>query len=90
MNPRGTYQTVHDWWQEHMTESPESDIHIEKRHRVWQVVWRRPGYPPRMLMTHVALNEAQRAEDRRELTLAAKLRKAAAEAQNKNDRNLIE
>jgi hypothetical protein len=67
-----------DWSQEHMTESPESDIRIEKRHRVWQVVWRKPGYPPRMLMTHVALNEAQRAEYRRELTLAAKLRKAAA------------
>ena len=43
-----------------------------------------------MLMTHVALNEAERAEYRRELTLAAKLRKAAAEAQNNNDRDLIE
>ncbi len=49
-----------------MAESPESDIHIEKRHKLWQVVWRRPGYPPRILMTNLALNEAQRAEYRGE------------------------
>ncbi len=71
-----------------MAESLDSDIHIEKRHKLWQVVWRRPGYPPRILMTNLALNEAQRAEYRGESELAAKLRKAAAEARNKNDRDL--
>ena len=71
-----------------MAEFPEADIHIEKGHKLWQVVWRRPGYPPRILMAHEALHEAQRAEYRGESELAAKLRKAAAEARNKNDRDL--
>jgi hypothetical protein len=71
-----------------MAEFPEADIHIEKRHKLWHVVWRRPGYPPRMLMAHLALNEAQRAEDRGERRIAAKLRKAAAEARNKNEREV--
>jgi hypothetical protein len=63
----------------------ESDVHIEKRNKGWYVVWRRPGYPPRTLTSNLALNEAQRARDRGELTVATKLRKAAAEARDKND-----
>jgi hypothetical protein len=71
-----------------MPDFSESDIHIEKRNGGWYVVWRRPGYPPRMMTSNLTLSEAQRAEDRGELTVAAKLRKAAAEARDKNDLDL--
>jgi hypothetical protein len=68
-----------------MTDFPEADVQVEKRNGGWYVVWRRPGYPPRMMMTNLALNEAQRAEDRGDRTFAAKLRKAATEAGDKNE-----
>ncbi len=62
----------------------EPDVQVEQRDRVWYVVWRRPGDPPRLMMCHLALNEAHRAEDRGDVSLATKLRDAAAEARNKN------
>ncbi len=71
-----------------MADLSEPDVHIEKRNGGWYVVWRRPGYPPRTLTSNLALNEAQRARDRGELTVATKLRKAAAEARDKNDLDL--
>jgi hypothetical protein len=71
-----------------MTDFPEANVHIEQRNGGWYVVWRRPGYPPRMMTSNLAAIEAQRAEDRGDRTFAAKLRKAAAEARNKNDLDL--
>jgi hypothetical protein len=71
-----------------LSEEAESDVHIEQRNGGWYVVWRRPGYPPRMMTSNLAVIEAQRAEDRGDRKFAAKLRKAAAEARNKNDLNL--
>jgi hypothetical protein len=71
-----------------LSEKAESDVHIEQRNEGWYVVWRRPGYPPRMMTSNLAVIEAQRAEDRGDRTVAAKLRKAAAEARNKNDLDL--
>jgi hypothetical protein len=71
-----------------MIDASEPDVHIEERNRAWYVVWRRPGYPPRMLTSHLALTEAQRAENRGDLTVAAKLRKAAAESRDKNGLDL--
>jgi hypothetical protein len=58
---------------------------LEDRNGGWCVVWRRPGHPPRKMMTILALIEAQRAEDRGDRTLAEKLRKAVALARTKND-----
>ena len=69
----------------HMADFTEADVHLEKQNGGWHVVWRKPGYPPRVMMSNLAFSEAQRAEYRGELTLAAKLRKAAAEARDKND-----
>jgi len=71
-----------------LSEKAESDVQIEKRHRVWYVVLRRPGYPPRQMTSNLALIEAKRAEDRGDRTFAAKLRKAAAEARDKTDLDL--
>jgi hypothetical protein len=71
-----------------MTDLPEANVHIEQRNGGWYVVWRRPGYPPRMMTSNLAVIEAQRAEDRGDRKFAAKLRKAAAEARNKNDLDL--
>jgi hypothetical protein len=71
-----------------LSEEAESNVHIEQRNGGWYVVWRSPGYPPRMMTSNLAVIEAQRAEDRGDRTFAAKLRKAAAEARNKNDLDL--
>ena len=70
-----------------MTDFPEADVQIEslENRNGWYVVWRRPGYPPRIMMTTLALIEAQRAEDRGDRTLAEKLRKAVVAARAKND-----
>jgi hypothetical protein len=71
-----------------LSEEAESDVHIEQRNGGWYVVWPRPGYPPRMMTSNLAVIEAQRAEDRGDRKFAAKLRKAAAEARNKNELDL--
>jgi len=71
-----------------LTDFSEADVHIENLENGnggWYVVWRRPGYPPRMMMTVLALIEAQRAEERGDRTLAEKLKKAVAAARGKND-----
>ena len=67
-----------------MVDNGGSEIYTEKRDGVWYVIWLRPGYPPRMMMSNLALIEAQRAEDGGELSFSVKMRKAAAEARDKN------
>ena len=68
-----------------MAEDRRTDVHIEERSRSWHVVCQKPGFPPRIMTSNLAILEAQRAEYTREPTLAAKLKKAAAEARRRNE-----
>ena len=57
---------------------------IEQDHDLWFVVWQKSRGRPHFLSSHLALYEAQRADQRGDVELAARLRWAATEAQSRN------
>src|SRR6266567_4442002 len=70
-----------------LAKSDVSGISIEQCHDVWFVVWQKPRSRPRFLPSQIALYEAQRADQRGDVELAARLRWAATEAQSRNALN---
>jgi hypothetical protein len=64
-----------------------ANVLIEQDHDLWFVVWRKPRSRPRFLWSQLALYEAQRADQRGDAELAARLRGAATEAQCRNALN---
>jgi hypothetical protein len=70
-----------------LAKSDAAKISIEQCHDVWFVTWRRPRSRTRFLPSQIALYEAQRADQRGDVELAARLRWAATEAQSRNALN---
>jgi hypothetical protein len=72
-------------WQKKATPHNLSPIvTIEENRGVWFVTWRKPRSRTRFLPSQIALYEAQRADQRGDVELAARLRWAATEAQSRN------
>jgi hypothetical protein len=67
-----------------LAKSDAAKISIEQSQGIWFVVWRKPRSRPRFLPSQIALYEAQRADQRGDVELAARLRWAATEAQSRN------
>jgi hypothetical protein len=63
------------------------NVSIEQNHDLWFVAWRKPRSRPRFLPSEIALCEAQWADQRGDVELAARLRWAATEAQSRNALN---
>jgi hypothetical protein len=61
-----------------------ANVSIEQNHDLWLVAWRKPRSRPRFLPSQIALYEAQMADKRGDVELAARLRWAAIEAQSRN------
>jgi hypothetical protein len=60
-------------------------VWVEERDGIWFVGLRKLGdFAPHFMMTHLALDEAQRAEERWEMALAGQLRNAAERPRTKN------
>src|SRR6266568_5063160 len=71
-------------WQRKVTPIVPANVSIEQNHDLWFVAWRKPRSRPRFLPSQIALYEAQRADQRGDVGLAARLRWAATEAQSRN------
>jgi len=61
-----------------------ANVLIEQDRGLWFVVRRKPHSRPRFLWSQLALYEAQRADQRGDIELAARLRCAAIEAKSRN------
>ncbi len=81
---RPLFSILHAKAKRHIT---PADVLIEQDHDLWFVVWQKPRSRPRFLSSHLALYEAQRADQRGDVKLAARLRWAATEAQSRNALN---